>query len=191
MSRKKLSKYTSFWYWLYINFLTYIFKKVPHYRPHYTPCDSVTGNPSLVLFSITECLESKNKMSLRRLADLLLVIVFPGLCGGMRVVGTDPALALPVRTGQAEILDSAMWKYPEFTICARFRTHQFSWHPDSLAYHSLLVIPPEGDKYIQHSHWSRSYNTWLSLVECFRVLKYFHAVSTPPLLCHKEPFRKT
>ena len=102
-------------------------------------------------------------MVLRRLADLLLVVVFPGLCGGMRVVGTDPALALPVRTGQAEILDSAMWKYPEFTICARFRTHQFTWHPDSLAYHSLLVIPPEGDissiligqgPTILDSHWS-------------------------------------
>ena len=28
---------------------------------------------------------------------------------------------------------------------------------------------------------------WLSLVESFKVLKYFHGVATPALLCHKEP----
>ena len=27
----------------------------------------------------------------------------------------------------------------------------------------------------------------LSLVETFRVMKYFHSVATPALLCHKEP----
>ena len=27
----------------------------------------------------------------------------------------------------------------------------------------------------------------LSLVESFKVLKYFHGVATPPLLCHNEP----
>ena len=28
---------------------------------------------------------------------------------------------------------------------------------------------------------------WLSLVESFIELKYFHGVATPALLCHKEP----
>ena len=37
---------------------------------------------------------------------------------------------------------------------------------------------------IQHSHWSSSYNTGLSLVESFRVLKYFHVVARPAILCH-------
>ena len=82
-------------------------------------------------------------MRIRRLALNLLLILFPGLCAGIRVVRTDPALELPVRTGQAEILNSALMKYPEFTICARFKTHQFSWHRDTWAYHSLIVIPPE------------------------------------------------
>ena len=31
---------------------------------------------------------------------------------------------------------------------------------------------------------------WLSLVESFRDLKYFHSVATPVLLCHKEPARR-
>ena len=58
----------------------------------------------------------------------LLVIFFPRICVGIRVVQTDPSLEIPVRSGQAEILNSAMVKHPEFTICARFKTHQFSWH---------------------------------------------------------------
>ena len=51
--------------------------------------------------------------------------------------------------------------------------------------------------YFQHSHWSTSSITTLSLVESFRVLKYFHALkgpiigalgdATPAVLCHKEP----
>ena len=35
-----------------------------------------------------------------------------------------------------------------------------------------------------HSHWSSSYITALSLVQSFRVLKYFHGVATPTILCH-------
>ena len=31
----------------------------------------------------------------------------------------------------------------------------------------------------------------LSLVESFRVLKYFHSDATPALLCHKEPAQGT
>ena len=38
-----------------------------------------------------------------------------------------------------------------------------------------------------HSHWSRNVEAWLSLVESFKVSKYFHGVATPALLCHKEP----
>ena len=79
---------------------------------------------------------------MRRLAMDFLVIFFPRICVGIRVVQTDPSLEIPVRTGQAEILNSAMVKHPEFTICARFKTHQFSWHRDTYAYHSLVVIPP-------------------------------------------------
>ena len=37
-----------------------------------------------------------------------------------------------------------------------------------------------------HSHWSRSVEAWLSLVESFIVLKYFHGVATPALLWHKD-----
>ena len=44
--------------------------------------------------------------------------------------------------------------------------------------------------YIQDSHWSSSYITALSLDESFRVLKYFHSVAMPALLCHKEPGRR-
>ena len=50
---------------------------------------------------------------------------------------------------------------------------------------------------IQHFHWSSSYIAALSLVESFRLLKYFHALkghiigalsdATPAVLCHKEP----
>ena len=53
---------------------------------------------------------------------------------------------------------------------------------------------------IQHSNWLSSYNTVLSLVESFRVLKYFLplkgpiigalSVATPAVLCHKEPARR-
>ena len=82
-------------------------------------------------------------MTIRRLAISLLVSFLPMLCASIKVVGTDPALELPVRTGQAEILNSAMVKYPEFTICVRFKTHQFSWHRDTWAFHSLIVIPPD------------------------------------------------
>ena len=31
---------------------------------------------------------------------------------------------------------------------------------------------------------------WLSLVESFIELKYFHGVAAPALLCHKEPARR-
>ena len=41
-----------------------------------------------------------------------------------------------------------------------------------------------------HSHWSRNVEAWLSLVESFIVLKYFHGVAPPALLCHKEPARR-
>ena len=37
----------------------------------------------------------------------------------------------------------------------------------------------EGRTYIQHSHWSSSYIAALSLVESFRVLKYFHPLKGP------------
>ena len=37
-----------------------------------------------------------------------------------------------------------------------------------------------------HSHWSRNVEAWLSLVESFIMLKYFHGVATPALLCHKD-----
>ena len=36
-----------------------------------------------------------------------------------------------------------------------------------------------------HSHWSRLVGAELSLVQRFRVLKYFHSVATAALLCHK------
>ena len=60
-----------------------------------------------------------------------------------------------------------------------------------------LVVP---ETYIQPSHWSSSYLAALSLVQSFRVLKYFHALkgpiigalsdATPAVLCHKEPARR-
>ena len=43
---------------------------------------------------------------------------------------------------------------------------------------------------VEHSHWSRNVQAWLSLVETFKMLKYFHSVATPALLCHKEPARR-
>ena len=59
---------------------------------------------------------------------------------------------------------------------------------------------PDTGTYIQHSHWSSSYITALSLVESSRVVKYFHALkgptigalsdATPAILCHKEPARR-
>ena len=62
------------------------------------------------------------------------------------------------------------------------------------------VAAPPGVTYIQHSHWSSSYNTALSLVQSSRVVKYFHALkgpiigalsdATPAVLCHKEPARR-
>ena len=36
------------------------------------------------------------------------------------------------------------------------------------------------------SYWSSSYNAGLSLIESFGVLKYFHDVASPAVLCHKE-----
>ena len=38
-----------------------------------------------------------------------------------------------------------------------------------------------------HSHWSRNVEAWLSLVESFIMLKYFHGIAMTALLCHKEP----
>ena len=64
---------------------------------------------------------------------------------------------------------------------------------------SHLHLSGRPGTYIQHSHWSSSYNAALSLVQSFRVLKYFHAlkgpiigafsVATLEVLCLKEPAR--
>ena len=42
-----------------------------------------------------------------------------------------------------------------------------------------------------HSYLSRNVQAWLSLVESFKVLKYFHGVAMRALLCHKEPAQGT
>ena len=57
-----------------------------------------------------------------------------------------------------------------------------------------------GVTYFQHSHWPSYYITALSLVESFRMVKYFHALKGPiigalsdatsAILCHKEPARR-
>ena len=49
--------------------------------------------------------------------------------------------------------------------------------------------PPFLDSSVLHSHWSRSNEDPLSLVERIIVLKYFHGVATQAILCHKEPAR--
>ena len=84
----------------------------------------------------------KTRCAVLRLAELLLLLC-PDICRAIRVVRTDPELQLPVRTGQAEVVNCSLEKYPDFTICARFRSHQFSWHKDTWAYHSVIVIPPK------------------------------------------------
>ena len=85
------------------------------------------------------------------------------------------------------LLQGAVW--PDFT--ARLKKIRQEWQTDRAPY-SLQDI--------QSSHWSSSHNAALSLVESFRVVKYFHAlkgpiigalsVATPAVLCHKEPARR-
>ena len=67
-------------------------------------------------------------------------------------------------------------------------------------HHTSVCSHPRPLTYIQHSHWSSYYNTALSLVESFRMVKYFHALKGPiidalsdatsAILCHKEPARR-
>ena len=57
----------------------------------------------------------------------------------------------------------------------------------------LVSEPPShhvvrgGGRDIQHSHWSSSYIAPLSLVENWRVLKYFHALKAPLVLLRLQP----
>ena len=58
-------------------------------------------------------------------------------------------------------------------------------HNDFLTVAQLAVMKNTDSQettYIQHSHWSSSDNTALSLVQSFRVLKYFHARKGPIIL---------
>ena len=58
---------------------------------------------------------------------------------------------------------------------------------ESLASHLAQRVfdpSPQVRTYIQHSHWSSSYNTALSLVESFRVLKYERTSSSSSLILY-------
>ena len=47
----------------------------------------------------------------------------------IRVLSSDPGQLLPNSTGQAEILNSSLEYYEEFTICGRFKTFNFNVDP--------------------------------------------------------------
>ena len=71
----------------------------------------------------------------------LTFLVFPpsrALSQKMTVISADPGASLPAKSGQAEILNSSLKKYPEATICARFLTHHFSTHSDGQPSQTLI-----------------------------------------------------
>ena len=58
----------------------------------------------------------------------------------MKVISTDARTSLPAKSGQAEILNSFLAKYPELTLCARFLTHHFSSYTDSWPTQALISV---------------------------------------------------
>ena len=61
----------------------------------------------------------------------------------------------------------------------------------SLQLYQCWPLLEVGDLARHCSHWSSSDITALSLVESFIMMKYFHCVATPALLCHKKPAQGT
>ena len=62
--------------------------------------------------------------------------------------------------------------------------------PDVGTQHSVYQFLSDNQEVIIQSgalSLVRIVQAWLSLVESFKVFKYFHDVATPTLLCHKEP----
>ena len=54
------------------------------------------------------------------------------------MISTDPGASLPAKDGGAELLNSSLGNYSEVTLCARFRSHDFSTHPDGAPYQTLI-----------------------------------------------------
>ena len=78
---------------------------------------------------------------------LLLVLVVAECCScrTIKLITTDPAVSLPDRAGGAELLNSSLEKYQEFTICLRLKTYQFSTYPDKESYQYIVSIKNSGN----------------------------------------------
>ena len=63
----------------------------------------------------------------------------------LKLLTTDPAVSLPARAGSAELLNSSLEKYQEFTICLRLKTYQFSTYPDKESYQFIVSIKNSGN----------------------------------------------
>ena len=66
-------------------------------------------------------------------------------CRTLKLLSTDPAVSLPARAGSAELLNSSLEKYEEFTICLRLKTYQFSTYPDKENYQYIVSIKNSGN----------------------------------------------
>ena len=76
---------------------------------------------------------------------LVLVLVTRSSCRTVKMITTDPAVSLPGRAGSAELLNSSLEKYSEFTICLRLKTYQFSTYPDKESYQYIVSIKNSGN----------------------------------------------
>ena len=70
----------------------------------------------------------------------ILLFLLPAASCGLRVVSTDPGVELPHRTGEVEVENSSLHLYPEFTICSRFKTYQFTTYPDNYPFQVVLHL---------------------------------------------------
>ena len=72
--------------------------------------------------------------------SLTLLVLKLSLTEAIRVLQTNPAIELPPRFAQAEILDSSLSNLDEFTICLRLKTYQFtSYNKVTFSYQAVMT----------------------------------------------------
>ena len=72
-------------------------------------------------------------------AVFFVLILVPLRSQCIRVLSTDPSQLSPNSTGQAEILNSSLEYYEEFTICGRFKTFNFIVDPAVSGDQAIIV----------------------------------------------------
>ena len=104
----------------------------------------------MIRFMPTVCCNNLVLLTSRMLSILLPLLTFLILleccsCLALPLISTDPAVSLPDRAGSAELLNSSLEKYQEFTICLRLKTYQFSTYPDKESYQYIVSIKNSGN----------------------------------------------